>query len=373
MTRLNPTEANYQLISGGLQQTIIEVTRTQTGVGNTIAVISPHVLKPNQPYTITASVSLAKRDDLSEAGDDYPLWVTDYYLQLPIGQSNDLVLPERVKELSENITKEAKSPYDKVLAIKGYLSQIPYSIEVEAPNQGVDAVDHFLFTQQSGDCVYFTSAMVVMLRSVGIPSRMSVGYFTGEQDTNTGNYYIRGKHGHAWPEIYFPGYGWVGFEATPPADSGEEDTFFEEELTDETDEIVETPDRQTNSSEWLGRIILFTIVGISLLIFSLWFAGYRWLQRFSGPDYAFQVYARMCFFASLLKLRPKPQQTPLEYCSQLAVAFPLKAGALDNITRAYLESRFSQRKGLELEQRKALLKSWRDVYPILLKRLFRIG
>ena len=118
-------------------------------------------------------------------------------------------------------------------------------------------------------------------------------------------------------------------------------------------------------------IPFFIIIGV-LLIIVLRFAISRWLRRFTGVAYPSGVYARMCFLASLVKLRPELQQTPMEYGARLAVAFPQQAEAFDNIVQIYQESRFSRRKGLEPRQRQRLQKSWGEVYNILLKRIFHI-
>lgn len=55
-----------------------------------------------------------------------------------------------------------------------------------------------------------------MLRSVGVPARLATGYISGDRQANTDTYLIRVKDYHAWPKVYFPGYGWIDFEATPP-------------------------------------------------------------------------------------------------------------------------------------------------------------
>src|SRR5205085_10400096 len=64
-------------------------------------------------------------------------------------------------------------------------------------------------------CEYYATAMIVMLRSLGIPSRMAAGYAPGTYDANTGSYVVRESSAHTWPEVYFPGYGWIEFEPTP--------------------------------------------------------------------------------------------------------------------------------------------------------------
>ncbi len=380
-THYSPAEVSHTLqpMLDSAQLTTIEVTRMQIGGRDTIAVTTPRFLRPHQRYTVTVSINSATSGNLSEAGDDYPNRVTDYYLQLPP------TLPERVRQLSETVTKKAKSPYDKALAIRQYLSQINYSSETKAPPEGVDGVDYFLLTQKSGSCVHFASAMAVMLRSVGVPSRLCIGYSPSGWDASTGSATLRAKHRHAWPEVYFPGCGWVEFEATPLTDSEfEAIPGTDTEIVEDWEEGEEWMDEDimggdpgaggagTTSRNRLGLILLFVIVGIILLMFALRPAISRWLIRFVRPGDASEVYGKMCFLASLVKLSPRPQQTPLEYCANLASVFPLQAEALDNIVQAYVESRFSPRKELGQLRKGRLQKSWRGVYPVLLKRLFHM-
>jgi hypothetical protein len=77
-----------------------------------------------------------------------------------------------------------------------------------------DPVEWFLFVNKAGYCNYYATAEVLMLRSLGIPTRMSVGYAEGTWNPETTSYEIAGKDYHAWPEVYFPGIGWVAFEPT---------------------------------------------------------------------------------------------------------------------------------------------------------------
>jgi hypothetical protein len=357
-----PTEAAYQSISDSGQLTAIQVTRRPTGGRDVVAAITPHLLKPNQRYILTSSVASATPDDLSEAGEDYPRPITDYYLQLPS-------LPLEVRLLGATITKEAESPYEKALAIKRHLSQIPYNYntEAEVPPAGFDGVEYFLFAQQSGNCVDFASAMIVMLRSAGVPSRLAIGYLPGEWDKASGSFVLRAKHYHAWPEVYFPSYGWVGLEATPGTERAVGGLARDAGDIEDDDEglfgIGETP-------RGFEPNLFFAIIGFILLVFIVGSAYYYQLRIFIGPDYPSKVYARMCLFASLVKLGPRPQQTPLEYCARLTSVFPLQAEAIGNIAQIYQERRFAQRKELGVQSKESLLQSWRKLYPVLLTRLF---
>ena len=84
---------------------------------------------------------------------------------------------------------------------------------VEAPPAGQDPLDWFLFHSKKGFCNYYATAEVLLLRSAGIPARMVVGFAQGEFDPPN-HYVVRQRDSHAWPEVYFPGIGWVEFEPT---------------------------------------------------------------------------------------------------------------------------------------------------------------
>ncbi|MEB4953275.1 transglutaminase-like domain-containing protein, partial [Pseudomonas aeruginosa] len=73
----------------------------------------------------------------------------------------------------------------------------------------------------SGYCEHYSAAMTVMLRSLGIPARVVVGYSPGQLDPQTGSWLYLQSNAHAWVEAYFPGYGWIPFEPTANRQLGE--------------------------------------------------------------------------------------------------------------------------------------------------------
>jgi len=160
-------------------------------------------------YRVLSLVPVVSGAELARAPAVYPDEIESAYLSLPLD------LPERVGELAREMTRGAETPYGQALALERALRTFPYDLEVAKPPEGRDVVDYFLFDLQRGYCDYFASSMVVMARSLGIPARLAVGYATGEYDAQRDLILVREEDAHSWPELYFPGYGWIPFEPTP--------------------------------------------------------------------------------------------------------------------------------------------------------------
>jgi transglutaminase-like putative cysteine protease len=176
---------------------------------DTVSMLAIPVLRPGDTVYAKADVSAPTVVDLSTASADYPDWVKTYYLQLPPGFST------QVSQLAQDITHGLPTNYDKARAITDYLRKnIQYEKFVAAPPAGRDLIEWFLFDYKKGFCNYYASAEVLMLRSVGIPARMATGYAEGRFNQVEKFYEVLAKDSHAWPEVYFTGFGWVPFEPT---------------------------------------------------------------------------------------------------------------------------------------------------------------
>jgi transglutaminase-like putative cysteine protease len=120
-----------------------------------------------------------------------------------------------VRELAADTVARLDNPYDKADAIEKFLRNYQYNQNIAAPPAGRDGVDYFLFDLKEGYCDYYASTMVVMLRAVGVPARFVVGYTPGqikaqnELDEGLEQYRVLERNAHAWPEVYFPSYGWI--------------------------------------------------------------------------------------------------------------------------------------------------------------------
>jgi transglutaminase-like putative cysteine protease len=165
-------------------------------------------IKIGEQYSVHANVYNPTVLQLQKAGAIYPGWVRNRYLQLPAD------LSPQVSQLARQITTDAETPYDKATAITDYLRKaITYSTTIEPAPDGTDPLVWFLIDSRTGFCNYYATAEVIMLRVVGVPARMAVGFAQGEFQSPD-KYIVREKDAHAWPEVYFPGIGWVEFEPT---------------------------------------------------------------------------------------------------------------------------------------------------------------
>ncbi|MGO4652791.1 DUF3488 and DUF4129 domain-containing transglutaminase family protein [Arthrobacter sp. 2RAF22] len=176
----------------------------------------------NQQYTVYSALPSVTSATLSQ-DNAKPTSISQDFIQLP---SN---VPDIVKNTAKTVTAGANGNYAKAMAIQNYLRSSQFSYSLQAPVQGgydgngLSVLADFL-QQKSGYCVHFASAMAVMARLEGIPSRIAVGYAPGHATGATvavagqeplPEYQVDARDAHAWPELYFEGVGWVAFEPTP--------------------------------------------------------------------------------------------------------------------------------------------------------------
>lgn len=347
---------------------------------------SPNPLSRNDKYQVEAYVSDATGDDLRADDADYSglEWLTDRYLTVPAS------VPPEVGRLADKIVRDAGAftVYDKAKAIESYLRQYEYSTNITPPPSGVDRVDWFLFTGKKGYCEYYASAMVVMLRHLGIPSRLAGGYAPGTFDSATGAYIVKESSAHAWPEVYFPHYGWIEFEPTPsqavishdaaPTPSASDPTPAPTQAAQATPTVANkgdgksdppsTPSNPTVGGIQLpggpfgGGLLLVAAVAV-VLLFVLPASP---LRRKRKPGSARFYYARMLFWSKLLRAGPSPHQTPYEFSESLSREVPGASPFARTIARAYVRERFG-RDGLDNNERRTL----HNAYDSLRARLWR--
>jgi protein-glutamine gamma-glutamyltransferase len=132
------------------------------------------------------------------------------YLELPP------MLDPRIPELAQHVTQTSQSDGERAIQVAQYLRH-GYKYTLELPSHEVrDPLAYFLFQRKKGHCEYFASAMAVMLRTLGIPSRLVTGFQSGIWNPLTELYVIRACDAHTWVEAWLRGAGWVTFDPTPP-------------------------------------------------------------------------------------------------------------------------------------------------------------
>jgi transglutaminase-like putative cysteine protease len=349
------------------------------------AVSSEQMIRPYQSYRVESSIITASPEELEKAGDKYPEWIRERYLQLPPD------FPEEIRVVSQRLTGEAVTNYDKALAIQDYLKRFQYDKKPPAPTEGTDGVDYFLFDSKRGYCVQFASAMSVMLRSIGIPSRLSTGYLEGKQDEATGGYFVRASDYHARPEAYFPGYGWIEFEATPSSPPPEDDF-----ISRSPGGFVDPPEE--DPSYWMPSlspgqdpananfdtskvkigfpVIYLYLIGLAVILAAAIFGTreyfYWQVDRQGRIRTARQAYERMCRLANRGNSGPASSETPSEFGKRLSGYLPGDNEAITMVIKLYQETQYGPRKELDKNDTIRLQKAWVNLCPSLFRHMLRL-
>jgi transglutaminase-like putative cysteine protease len=359
-----------------------EVSPVVPLLGDPSVLYSRKELRAGETYQVVSSLTKANVESLQEVGDEYPVWVAPRYLQLPDS------LPDRIRVLAEQITVGRETPYEKAVAIERYLRDIPYNERIEGPAPEQDGVDYFLFDAKEGYCDYYASAMVVMLRSVGVPARFVRGYSQGFKEE--GVFSVLERDGHAWPEVFFPGYGWVEFEPTagepvllrpraeddtfggvdgmerlrdqPQPDEGIEDPFDPDLFGPFPDETPKTFLQRLGRWGGLGLALVAVVLGMVALL------TIRRHRRIEGLSVAERVYVDLVnWVRRLLKISPLAHQTPNEFGASIVKVLPAGRQPVEHIVDTYVGYRFGGRAvdGDEVED------AWRDTQKALWRRWLR--
>ncbi len=319
-------------------------------------------LRRGQQYTVVSSVSVATVNDLRSAGTDYPSWIARY-LQLPRS------VPARVRQEARRVTANAETAYDKATAIESYLRQFRYSTHVKQPPPDRDWVDYMLFESKEGYCDYYASAMAVMLRAVGIPSRVASGFAPGDRDPTQDLIIVKESHAHSWTEAYFPHYGWINFEPSalrpvPPRLESfgldgslawdlfgfEDDDYgdFDFEGLGDMGSSTDTSTVVVDSGGWpvvvVGALYVLggLLAGLTVLTAVAVAFGLAWQRSLRSLRDHVRPYAQLCAVAGWCGLAQRPSDTPYEYAQTLAREIPPVGTQVQAIADAYVRGTFGR-------------------------------
>lgn len=357
-------------------------------------------LQIGDSYEVASLLTATDEDALRASGSNYPAWVTERYLQVP------QEITQRTRALAAQLAEGLDNNYDIAQAITRYLrSTIRYQDTVPSPPANSEPIDWVLFEEPRGFCNYYASAEVILLRILGIPARLAVGYAQGDRQSinlvggEPGQdrlnerinevvfYTVRQRDAHAWPEVYFAGIGWVEFEPTAnqqelvrlendvaPQDSPdvalEESLPAEEEIVNEANQSPEEQAarviRETFQQQAVQGIILLGIVAILGFVM----LSRRFAVRDSTIDRALQIeeanpletsirrsllrrahqekfgpleraYGQINSALTRLGAAPKAGHTPGERAAALATEVPELGAELTALVRIYQQKLYS--------------------------------
>jgi transglutaminase-like putative cysteine protease len=306
-------------------------------------------------------------EQLRQASQDYPEWIRRTYLAIPES------VPRRVWELAQDLTFSLPTPYDQALAIETYLRHFPYTLDVSAPPPERDVVDYFLFDLQRGYCDYYASAMVILARAAGLPARLVTGYASGTYIPNEGRFRVTAADAHAWPEIYFPGYGWIEFEPTAGLPPIERTTDLEMQAAQTESRPLE-PLRDVSPGLPIQQFLRGALIalGIGLALVVLWALSERVRLSWLPPSKAILAVYRQ-FYRQSRWFIPADVFTPHELASLLSehlrrlVPTGARSSALQRVTErirrlteAYTREIYSPHPASEVEK-EAAIGDWQKI------------
>ncbi len=374
-----PVNADFHPIPSVLEVRTVSLLRSRVS------------LSAQEPYLAAAAFSDATLDALRADTANYPEWVLQRYLQLPD------TLPARIRDLATNTTAAKNNAYDKAEALESMLRTYTYNQQIAAPPAGADGVDYFLFEVREGYCDYYASAMVVMLRAVGVPARLVMGYTAGqvvdgdkEIDFDTPvTRRILERNAHAWPEVFFPTYGWIQFEPTasepllarprPAAEAPDEaglipDSERHGDTGDDLlpDDLARSDDGASNQAWLRWRIWLSRnwgwFAGILILAAAAWggwrLARARQAALFRDHEVLMKLFGLLGMWAARLRIPWLASQTPLERATSFSSQLPEAAPVAEDIAHLFVAQRYGRERPAA-ETLTSLAEKWQILQPAL--------
>ncbi len=331
-------------------------------------------------YGITSRIPQPDRATAEAASrQPVPADIAARFTQLPSDFS-----PE-VAQIAREVTDGAQTPYQQSLALQDWLRSFTYDVDVAA-GHSFNRIEDFLALRR-GYCEQFATSFGAMARSLGIPARVAVGFTTGDPTGNPGEYVVRGRHAHAWPEVYLAGVGWTHFEPTPgrgnPSSTAINTIDGDQDLSPGTEELGTTPTTvpataapatgqtppqaqpfedpgavevgttDTSSGGWLTTVLL--LVGglatcVLLYVVSLWWIRRHGHQRLLAEDPPIRVakaWQRADRDLRLAGVPSRPTETHLEFSQRVHASLGEVGSDLDRLATLHVEATYAPRERVD--------------------------
>jgi hypothetical protein len=337
------------------------VAQTSVQTQEPVTWLSQQPLGSGDTYTALGYVSTASVNQLetipypeqaASAGENvYPQPILVEYLP------SEPPISPLVASTAQQVTKGSPNMYQAAIALQNYLRTFTYNAHNPNPPSGQDSTVWFL-QRKEGFCTFFASAMALMGRSLGMPTRVVSGYTNGSYDDKTHTYIVRGSQAHTWTQVYFGKYGWVNFEPTATF------TPFFRPQTGVTGPIGSptvgpgaTPSSTPHNSRQagtttgasqgnalrnsglakagLGMFIALLVALIALAALWVW-----WRSLFRAYSPAAASFARLIMLGVWAGAPPRPSQTPRAYAQRLAQVAPEQRASIERISSLYSRERW---------------------------------
>src|SRR6266571_1082841 len=401
VTIYKPPEGTKHYIFAPAQPVSFSVPTTLYGNVIITAWTQQNPLTPGESYQATSLISVATAQELSavQFSQDNSTLLSNLgqsYVQTPEDLSKNPIIKNTLQKWVQGST----DVYSQVKALESHLSdktQFTYSVTNPPVPSNVDAVAWLLQTHQ-GYCTYYATAMVVMARMLGIPTRIVNGFTQGRlQGNNT--WVVDGTDAHSWVQVYFPDYGWINFDPTPGylVPGGP--------TTQQSTPPVKTPPparptpiataghqkpklqpaprpgstgtgMNTPSTDAIARQNLFLTLSLVTLFGSLAVFGLALLKRYKGYQLnasitASMVYRRACRLGVMIGAPPQRWQTPYEYYRMLGRRYPRAAAPMRRITELFVRERWAPpHQAPDPIEKQTLEKLWHQLRNALIRSFF---
>jgi len=362
--RVQVLNAQTDLIFGGYKIITTDLPFAMPNSDGSWSVPGP--LKENTSYEVISEVPQPTAAQLRGAGTFYPPVVEEKFLQLPEGT------PPVVAETARQIERDydPRTPYDRARAIERYLiydGGFVYNLDVSY-RRADKAIEEFLGDDREGFCTQFATSMALLLREMGVPSRVVYGSTQG-QEVETGEYVVTGSNMHTWVEAYFPGVGWYPFDPTPgftmpstmqanaprpelpitqqgPA-LGNPNVAQQRRAGEERPQQSQEASRDRAASTSGGNVPAWPLLVLlpGLLVAAVPLAKQALLARGRPEDLYRDLTGRLrdVLIPGRGVMADSPALTPTERVLLLAGAVGVEEGPMEGFARAYSEHLYSQR------------------------------
>lgn len=339
---------------------ISSIAQTSSATHEPVTWLSQSPLAVGQSYTTSGYVSSATVSQLSavpypkqasESGlNIYPQVMLEQYL------NTDTAINPYIATTAQTVTKGAPNMYQAAVALQDYLRTFTYNAHNPNPPANEDATVWFMHRKE-GFCTFFASAMALMGRSLGMPTRIVSGYTNGSYDAKTQSFIVHGTQAHTWTQVYFAQYGWVNFEPTasfspflrpqnpgsvipvgsetpsPQASTTPHDSRGRQSNVGTTQKLAP----QVSALSRVGLAILIALLAVLLIFGAVWL-WWRSLFRAYTPTAA--SFARLILLGVWAGAPPRPSQTARTYAQRLAAVAPEQRAAIERVSALYARERW---------------------------------